>query len=312
MSWKHKTKRLIKIAATMIGLVAGLVVLLFILLLLQPVRTRILDFALEKADDYLPGTLTAVSAAWPSPGTIEIDGIAWVDGPDTLAAADRLAVSVSLGALLRRDVHVNFLELTGGLADIPAISRRFDSQQPDAPRSGAGEGGGFPREGALPGMLSISADRFDLHARYVNLGAAGFLENIRVRGAVDLLQGSTPLVKLDELTATETTYGASVDSLWLSANLATLSIEGRGVIRIDNAPDIYLDCRTTDDHAFAVSLTAAPGASPPEVAGLTAHGKATLDDNKLRRVQFEIDFKTPGTDELAGHEAIAPHLRRLN
>ncbi len=311
MNW-HKAKKPARIAAVVVGGLVALVALVVVsLLLLQPVRNRALDFALNKAGEALPGTITVDTAEWPSPGTLEIDGFVWIDGPDTLAAVGRLEVSVKLHALLSRDVHITNLAVEEALADVPAITRRFAGEQPPDPETEEESGGGFPRDGALPRVPSIAVDHLQLEARYLKIAEAANLENIRIRGAVNLLHGVTPVVQLDELTLTETTNRATVDSLWLTANLSTLEIVGKGWIQFRLAPDIYLDCFTGDDHNFNVLLTTTPGSTPPEAPGIVLTGQAELENGRLQTVEFHCEFLTPGSEGLAQIEPVARLLADL-
>jgi hypothetical protein len=310
MNW-NKLKKPTRIAATIAGVAVALVVLVVLLLLLQPVRTRILGFALDRANRALPGTLSVVSARWPSPSAIELKKFLWVDGPDTLAAAGRLEVSVKLRQLLSRDVHITNLVLAEGQADIPAITRRFAGEQPPGPEPDGNKGGGFPRSGSLPLAPSIAVDHLQVEARYIRIADVANLENVRVLGSINLLHGYTPVVRLDELTLLETTNGAAVDSLWLAADLSTMNIAGKGVIRFRTTPDIYLDCSSGNNHEFSVRLTAVPGAAPPQAAGLAVNGRAELENGRLRRVEYRVEFLTPGTGDLAGIEPVTRLLAGL-
>jgi len=75
-------------------------------LLVQPARNGALRIAIDVAGASLPGRLRIDRAAWPSLGSIELHGVTWVDGADSLASADRIAVSVKLRSLVRRDVDL--------------------------------------------------------------------------------------------------------------------------------------------------------------------------------------------------------------
>ena len=118
--------RLLRLAGWLVLGAVLLVVLILGLLALPPVRGALLDFALSRADDRLPGQVTVDRIAWPKLARFEIDGLLWTAaGGDTLAAADRVAIDVALGPLLARDVQVRELTVAGARADVPAIRAAF-------------------------------------------------------------------------------------------------------------------------------------------------------------------------------------------
>jgi len=118
--------RLLRLAGWLVLGAVLLVVLILGLLALPPVRGALLDFALSRTEDRLPGQVTVDRIAWPKLARFEIDGLLWTAaGGDTLAAADRVALDVALGPLLARDVQVRELTVAGARADVPAIRAAF-------------------------------------------------------------------------------------------------------------------------------------------------------------------------------------------
>jgi hypothetical protein len=305
MSWKTRTIKTVRIlgliAAAMVALVVGL-------LLLQPVRDRVLAIALPMAKRALPGDLEIGSAAWPAPGSLEFEGILWTDGPDTLAAAGHLRVAVKLTAVVRHDLHLEEIAVDGALADVPAIAARFQSTAGTEKEAG---GGGFLRAGALPGVPSMAVDRVEIDARRVRVSDAVDLVGIEIRGAADLLHGDVPRLDIRHLTVAERSSGIAADSLRFSADLSRFEIDGDGTVRLPDGIALYLDGHSTPDHTFAVRLTTARGVDPPDADGIALTGRADIVDRRPRSVEVTARFCTPGTDALARVPALSRPLDRI-
>jgi hypothetical protein len=308
MSWKPRAIKSLKILGIAAAVAVGLVVVLILLFLLQPVRDRVLVTALPRVERALPGNLAVSSATWPSPGMLEFEGVLWTDGADTLASVELLRASVDLTELARRDVHVREVIVTGALADIPAIIGAF-------PSSGDGEKeqqekgeGSFPRGGELPGVPSLAVDRLELDAPRVRVSESVDLQGVVIRAAAELRRGKIPSLKLSELTLVETVGGTAVDSLWLTLDPSSFEIEGDGVIRAGHSDVYYLDCHSTADHEFTVRLTAGRDGAPPDVVGIDLEGRAEYDGDQPRLVDFTLRFLTPGTEELLAIPALRPVL----
>jgi hypothetical protein len=118
---RHVWTKLRRIAGATMLSALGLVVILFLLLLMRPVREKVLAFGLSKVEALLPGTLTVEDASWSGLGSLDFHGIEWVDESDTLAAAGSISVSIGLSDLVRRDVRVHEFLAEDLFLDIPRI-----------------------------------------------------------------------------------------------------------------------------------------------------------------------------------------------
>ena len=88
-----RTKRLLKIASRVAVVLAAVVLVLILLMLLEPVRNRLLDKAIERGRAAMPGTISVDQARWPALGRLELNDLLWVDQGETLLAARRVTLS---------------------------------------------------------------------------------------------------------------------------------------------------------------------------------------------------------------------------
>ncbi|RLA51041.1 MAG: hypothetical protein DRQ65_08345, partial [Gammaproteobacteria bacterium] len=172
MNVKNGIRKTLKILGAVAGLLLTVVLIVVLLLLVRPVREKVLDTVMSRAKRALPGELAISGTHWPSIGTLEIDGVTWTDGADTLAEAERLRVSIDISELFSKDIHVNEVTLHGIGADIPAIMEIFASSvdsagAADKPADEDKSGSGFPRTGSLPGIPSIAIDRIEIEGRHI-------------------------------------------------------------------------------------------------------------------------------------------------
>jgi hypothetical protein len=301
-----KLAKAAKITAVTAAAIVGLAVVLFALLLLQPVRDGVLSAALPRIQSALPGDLAVGSTAWPAPGSLQFEGIIWTDGADTLAAVQSLRVSIGLRDLIRRDIHIEELVVENGLADIPSIMGLFPGSEPSEQKPSEGEAG-FPRAGSVPGVPSFAVDRLEIDARHVRVSEDLDLRGVVVRARADLRRDEPPQVTVAELSLTESVSGATIDSLWLAADLSTWKFDGNGAIVIPDTRSWYLQCRSDEDQQFHIRVTADSTAVPPATTGIVLEGRADFEDGDLRSVDFKLSFRTPGTEELLDIDAVA-HL----
>ena len=135
---RSRGHRALRIVGASVVIVLGLAIGLVAAFLVLPiVREPALREGLRIADEYLPGTLAVESANWPRLGRIELAGATWLDAPDTLAAAERLELTVRLAPLLRGKYSVRGLHFERLRVDLPAIGARFaeggEEPAPEAP-----------------------------------------------------------------------------------------------------------------------------------------------------------------------------------
>ena len=308
-----KTLRLLAAAAALLLVVMLVVVLL---LLVRPVREKALDIAFTKAKRAIPGELTVSDARWPSLGILEIDGLIWVDGADTLAAVGRLRVSADLSELFSRDVHIREVAAYGISANIPAITERFGDAPDDTVHVKDLEDtkesrGGFPRKGSVPGIPSIAVDRIEIEGRRI-LAAEGIeLIELRLRAGLNLLSGSEPFIVIEKLSLDRSSTPVSVDSLWLRADPAAPSLAGEGVILLPHGMNAHMTCHTEPDGSFTLRVVPADGSLTPTDAFVSVSGIAAVEDRRFESVDFEIEFLTPGIEELATFPFLAGSLEGI-
>jgi len=298
-----KLVKAVKVTAVTAAAIVGLAVVLFGLLMLQPVRDGILSAALPRVQRALPGELAVGSASWPAPGSLQFEDVVWLEGADTLAAVQSLRVSIGLRHLVRRDIYIEELVVNDALADIPAIIDLFPGGEPSEQKP-HDEDPGFPRTGSVPGVPSLAVDRLEIDARHIRVSDDLDLRGVVVRARADLRRGEPPQVTIAELTLTESVSGASIDSLWLAADLSAWKFDGNGAIVIPDTRSWYLRCRSDEEHRFHIRVTADSAAVPPATTGIALDGRADFIDGALQSVDFELTFRTPGTEELLAIGAV--------
>jgi len=298
MSAKRKAVKAVKILAAAAAVLAGILVVAAVLFVLRPAREGILGAALPLVQRALPGDLNVGAASWPDPGTMRFEDVVWTNGPDTLAVLDTLHVSVRLRALVRRDVHVEELALSGVRADIVAIAGLFPAGGGEPDKNDEGGDAAFPRDGALPGVPSIAVDRVAIDARRIRVSEALDLHGVVLAGNAEVRSGSQPRISVTELSLRESVSGASVDSLWFTADLSTLDINGEGVVRIPGIEPWFFGCTSNRDGEFRVRLASGRDAEPPLINGLLIDGRAEIADARVESVDFDVSFRLPDSGEL--------------
>ncbi len=148
----------------------AIAVIVVVALLLPAPRRLLLDQALVRANEVLPGELTVRDARWPRLGRLTFHDLTWTDGDTLLARVDTLEVEVGLAALLQRDVAVRHLLIAGVAADLPAVQARLAALGPASPAPAPAGEPAFPRSGALPPLPSLAVA--DLQVRRVAVTVA--------------------------------------------------------------------------------------------------------------------------------------------
>ncbi len=316
MTVKNGIRKTLKIIAAAAGLLLAAVIIIVLLLLVRPVREKVLDTVVSRAKRALPGELAISETRWPSLGTLEIDGVTWTDGADTLAEAGRLRVSVDISELFSKDIHVNEMTLHGIGADIPAITEIFASSvdsagAADRPADKDKSGGGFPRTGSLPGIPSIAIDRIEIEGRRILAASGVELIGLRLFGELDLLSGSEPFVAIDELSLDRSSTPVSIDSLWLKADLAAPSLAGDGVILLPHDMDVRMTYNMEPDNSFSIRIVPADGPLTSTDAFVSIGGILAVVNRRVRSIDLEIEFLTPGTEELSALPFLAGSLEGI-
>jgi hypothetical protein len=294
----------------------GLVLLVVLVLLLPPVRGRILSEVISRANESLPGVLSVRESGWDLPLSLRLEGLTWTDGPDTLLTAERIHISVRTPPLLNKDVKISNMSAKGLIADVPAVKGRFAG--PEAPAKAepdTSEGDGFPRPGSFPGLPSVSIENFDLSAVSVRLSETASVGDFVAVGGLDLSFGNPPEVGLDRLAAIlqtdGPTDGAKVRNATLEVDLDRGLIKGSVEGRLTPDLPLYLSITPTGENAFDLVLTEIEGAAPPDAAGLKLSGVLVRSGRRLTSLSFDALLLTPGTDDLAEIPGLSERLKGL-
>ncbi len=316
MNVKNGIRKTLKILAIAAAALFAIVIILLLLLLVRPVREKALDIAISRAGHSLPGEFAVSEARWPSLGTIEIDGVAWTDYTDTLAEAGELAVSIDISRLFSRDIHIHKVALRGIGADIPAITEIFaysadSAGATDRSMDQESSGGGFPRAGSLPGVPSIAVDRIEVEGRRIIAADGVELVGLKLSGGLDLLSGSEPFIAIEELSLDRSSAPVSVDSFRLKADLAAPSLDGNGRILLPHDMDVRMICSTEPDSSFTIRIVPADGPSAAAGVFISIGGIAKVVDHRIESIDLEIEFLTPGTEELAALPFLAGSLEGI-
>lgn len=291
-------RRLGRIVGIVLSSLLGLVLVCCLLLLARPVREELLDHALRIAEDALPGEFRIAAAAWPGLGRLELNGVEWTLDATTLASADTLVAQVDLGALWRKDLHVEQLTALGLTADVPAIVSAFAPGDEDEQSEESSSPPSFPRPGALPWAPSIAADSVRVVATSVAVADSVTLRATVVLG-LDLLSGHTPLLDLQALDAAWIEPDWTARSQGLEVDLRRGELDGRLDLSLGPERDLTLALGTSEDRRFHIALAERghdPAAQDP---GVIADGSFTQGPNgMLASLEFEAHLRTPDMERI--------------
>ena len=271
----------------------GLFVVLLSLLLLAPVRENLARRLLPVLSDRLPGTITVGDFRWPTPGTLDLADVLWIDGPDTLVAADTVAVGVRLRGLLAGDLAASAITVRARRVDVDAITRRFPpgTAKPEA----GGDGGGFPREGSLPGIPSVAIASADLEVSHLRISPDLDFRNVAVRADGDLRRGFAPQVRVTSAEAVSDSLDLELQRAAFSVDLAARTADGGLTLRV-GPWIVYADLAPLDGGGLSLDVDRSADLDAPDVPGLHLELRPTgnADDHDLA-----FRLRLPGTEELA-------------
>lgn len=310
--YRYSLRRLINWLGVGVGGLLGLVLVTLLLFLFAPVRHAILTMVLSRTADALPGELVIRRAAWPAPGTLEFEDVVWVDESDSLFAANRVAVSVDLWSLMRKDVRINSVDLRRGYLDIPATTARFPADSVAGTGESAGSGGrGFPRGGSLPGLPSVGIDRINLRLDSLRLTGTHVLSDIAFAGGFDFTYGDPPRVAIDTLAAREPGGQWEVGPLSLQVDIDKGLLDGRGRGTI-SPQRLFVFSLTSDasDH-FALVISTTDSVAVEDAPMIRVDGTIERDDLAIRSLEFESKVRTPSTSELAKDPLLSSYMEAL-
>ncbi len=316
MTVKDGIRKTLKVLAAAAAALLAAVFIILALLLVRPVREKLLDLAVSKVQKAVPGDISFSDTRWPSLGTLELDGMTWIDGGDTLAAVRELRIAADLSELITKDVHIREVTAKGIIGDIPALTARFSTPADSAHGDGKPEDkrrpdGGFPRIGSVPGIPSIAVDLIEIDGQRILVAEGIELIGMKLRCGLDLLHGSEPFAGIDELTLDRSSTPVSTDSLWLRADLLEPSLEGESVIHLPHELSALMRCGTEPDSSFTIRIVPADGPLTRTDAFVSIGGKATLEKRRIASVDFNIEFHTPGTEELSSLPILAGPLEGI-
>jgi translocation and assembly module TamB len=292
--------------------VVCVLVVVLLLLLLPPIRGRVLHEVILQADARLPGAVRVETSSWPALGAIEMSGLSWTDGPDTLVAVDRMGLSVALGSLFRRDLRLQEMTIEATVVDVPAISGRFrgpPSAKPEPSRQAKGRR--FPREGSIPGVPSLALDRLSVKIQSARLTDALSFLDLDLLGGVDVSWSGQPVIRVDRLGVRAPDTSWQVSDLSVALNLEDWSVSGRGSGQLAPQWPLLLSIETDGDDRFRLSLTRREGIHPPDAIGLTLVGEVARSGRRISSVEFDALLRTPGTADLRDVPGLASRFEAL-
>ncbi len=311
-TWLRRLRRILRRAGLVVGgIVAVILLAVLSVLLLAPGRRAILDKGLELAAGALPGELTVAGADWPGLGCLQLDGVVWTDGPDTLARVDTLRLHVDVSDLMARDVTIRRVLAAGIAADVPAIMERMPTAAPDttledAP-AGPAETTSFPRAGALPPLPSVAVENLAIRRVVVTSAPEQIVQLDSLTLAVDLRHGRTPKIAaalngrpLPGL-GVAWRFAGTGDRDTLTLDLAPLYIES--VNELPEPSALPLDGRLRLPMAMLDSLMAG---RVPQWPSLDVKGLAIAGETGAWRIDARLDGRRPGRLSIASSLPEAP------
>jgi hypothetical protein len=259
-----------------LGLAALLLGVAF-LLLLAPVRSRLLVVAISVASAALPGDIETDRLAWPSLGSIEVTGVRWTDG-EFLFRADRVTVSVDGSSLLHRDVRVNEVGFTGVTADLPAIRSRLTGRD-DVSAEDSGEANRSPivflREGSWPGLPSLAVEQVAVTADSIRWSPDVVLTDLEIAGALDISSGSRPE--------------------------NAVRVDGRGHVSLSPDLSLFVSLASDTSGGFTIVVSESESLVPPGDPGIELHARLDRDGTLVRSVAFDAIARSPAAADLPSH-----------
>jgi hypothetical protein len=312
-------KRMLRGALTALGLGVVIAVIAVLVVALVPgARIALLQAALHKANRTLLGSVQVEDVQWPRLSLLEVTGLSWVDGADTLLAADHILVDVRLRPLARREFRLRRAEILGLCLDLPLVRAKWGGPEPaSAAEPARGSSAGSPHPGSwLPGLPVLSASALQLSSAWVHLNEGTTLRDIALSGAADFSRagdaGQGPFVRVDSLRAglpeRELRLTAGSLRVDLQAERISGSFEGEWMgqpmrARLESPAERMVRLTVGGD-------IAAPGETPaPWGLDLALEFQPSL--RRLGSLVFRGSLDLPGTRGLASLPALGPSLARV-
>jgi hypothetical protein len=302
-----------------IGLLAlaGLVAVLILLLMMAPVRSAILGYAIPRLATRLPGELAVSEATWPGLGTVELSGIKWANNDTTAFSADTVSVSVRVLPLLRRDIKAGQVIAHGVFADVPRLKtllshfRAFAEQKKEESETGGEEGRpGFPRQGSVPGFPSVAVDSISVTAPLLLIAPDSRIEKVVFNGGSDFSVGSRPRAHTSRLEFKDGAGDWRVDDFSLSADLEKGMLEAKGSGVLGDLP-LALEIKPLGPDEFRLQISSSRYEAPPDGPGVVASVALKRDGLDISSLDYDLSLRTPDTEQLMAIRALAGRLKGL-
>ncbi|MDH3214800.1 MAG: translocation/assembly module TamB [Candidatus Krumholzibacteria bacterium] len=292
-------KRTLRTSLYALALLVVVAVVAAALLLLQPVRDRVLSFALSKGRASLPGSLVVGHARWQALSRIEVDDVLWIDEGDTLAVVDRFTLSIALRPLASHRLLVRECILLGLEVDVPAIRRRLRAADSGAAAPERDVGGGFLRPGSLPGVPAVAVERLEMDAPRLRLTDERAIESIDVLASIDLFDGRPPSIAVDRLQLTDSAGRFGVDDTRLRVEIdrGVLNGEGRGRVASGLAVSFELFSPSKDAIDLHVALADSGRADAANIE-LNVTARLARRQFDVSSVDFQGTLHVPARDSL--------------
>ncbi|MFH1755372.1 MAG: translocation/assembly module TamB domain-containing protein [Candidatus Latescibacterota bacterium] len=302
-------KRFIKWTEIVLGGIILLAMLSGILLLMRPVREKILSFALNRINDSLPGNISIDRASWPTLGSLEFAKATWSDQSGVLLSAERIAVSVNLLSLIHKDVQLKHIEADINSIDVSGLTSLFSNDDSASTLSKTTHGApGFPRMGSIPGVPSIAVDHLLITAHSIRLNAHNEFLDFNISGSCDFLRGHSPKASIEQMAIAQTGTERQIDTLTLDIDIEKGLIHGfgRGILQKDWP--FYLSFTPHGTDSFTLILSSVESGSPPDNIGLELTGSLTRELPKIKSLTFHANLRTPGSTELSRIPALSGYM----
>ena len=311
---RRALQRWLKRGVLALGVLAGgavIIVLVLVFLLLFPsIRSKALRVGLSHANASLPGSLTVRKASWPSIGTIDLEGIEWIDGSDSLASADRVYMSVELTSFLKRDIRVESAVVEGLSADIPGITARFSQSHERRPEKKKGESV-FPRSGSLPFLPSVAVEQIRVTAPAIRVSDATVMNDVTIDAGIDISYGTAPWLRVDTLKVRgpEGTWRIDELTLYIAPDRGVIKSHGKGAV--SPSWPAYLSLSPLGRDHFRLILTTSETAASPADVGVDLDLTLAREAVRVRSVSFDGRVRTPGIRELSKDPEFAARVEGL-
>lgn len=261
---------------------------LSLLLGLESTRLWMLDQALTRASDSLPGELQLQEAAWPTLAEIRLGAFSWRVGADTLVALQQASVSIHLGDLMRRSLYLDELELEDLQFDLPALHRHLPA---DSGSSRQGSSASFLRPGSLPGLPSIGIGRVHINGGPLALDSSRVFNRFMLNASADLRASAIPRLLIEDMQAADASTGIALEIQQLVLEPETGTVNGTVSAILTPGRRLELVLSSPERDGFIASahllwdgmnidadLTGTIDRVDGRAIGITTRGELALDD----------------------------------